>query len=87
MQPPGHDWYVLFPNHHQGLRLHRVLREAGVECTVAPTPRVASASCGISLLIQEADLTLVSRLAAEHGIEVSGTVKVARTAHWQYRGC
>ena len=42
--------YVLFPNHDNGMRLYGILKEAGIKTTIAPTPRVASKCCGISLL-------------------------------------
>ena len=48
--------YVLFPNHDNGMRLYGILKEAGIKTTIAPTPRVASKCCGISLLVREEDL-------------------------------
>ena len=45
--------YVLFPNHDNGMRLYGILKEAGIKTTIAPTPRVASKCCGISLLVRE----------------------------------
>ena len=47
--------YVLFPNHDNGMRLYGILKEAGIKTTIAPTPRVASKCCGISLLVREDD--------------------------------
>ena len=54
MQKTQH--YVLFPNHDNGMRLYGILKEAGIKATIAPTPRVASKCCGISLLVREEDL-------------------------------
>ena len=48
--------YVLFPNHDNGMRLYGILKEAGIKATIAPTPRVASKCCGISLLVRKDDL-------------------------------
>ena len=51
--------YVLFPNHDNGMRLYGILKEAGIKTTIAPTPRVASKCCGISLLVREEDLDTI----------------------------
>ena len=51
--------YVLFPNHDNGMRLYGILKEAGIKTTIAPTPRVASKCCGISLLVREEDLEAI----------------------------
>ena len=34
--------YVLFPNHDNGMRLYKKLKEEGVGAVIAPTPRSAS---------------------------------------------
>ena len=53
--------YVLFPNHDNGMRLYGILKEAGIKTTIAPTPRVASKCCGISLLVREEDLDTIQK--------------------------
>ena len=45
------QYYVLFKNHDNGMRLYNSLKSKNIKATIAPTPRVASKSCGISLLI------------------------------------
>ena len=62
--------YVLFPNHDNGMRLHRDLKALGVKAVIAPTPRVASKCCGISLLVKEEDLETVKQCIQEHDIEI-----------------
>ncbi|MEI3219090.1 MAG: DUF3343 domain-containing protein [Lachnoclostridium sp.] len=62
--------YVLFPNHDNGMRLHRELKALGVKAVIAPTPRVASKCCGISLLVKEEDLETVKQCIQEHDIEI-----------------
>lgn len=62
--------YVLFPNHDNGMRLHRELKALGVKAVIAPTPRVASKCCGISLLVKEEDLETVKLCIQEHDIEI-----------------
>ena len=62
--------YGLFPNHDNGMRLHRELKALGVKAVIAPTPRVASKCCGISLLVKEEDLETVKQCIQEHDIEI-----------------
>ena len=56
------QYYVLFPNHDNGMRLHRELKTLGV--------KAASKCCGISLLIKEEDVETVRQCVREHGIEI-----------------
>ena len=60
--------YVLFPNHDNGMRLYGILKEAGIKTTIAPTPRVASKCCGISLLVREEDLDTIQKCIDENQI-------------------
>lgn len=62
--------YVLFPNHDNGMRLYGILKEAGIKTTIAPTPRVASKCCGISLLVREEDLDTIQKCIDENQIEI-----------------
>lgn len=62
--------YVLFPNHDNGMRLHRELKKLGVRAVIAPTPRTLSKCCGISLLIQKEDRAVVEKCIREHRIEI-----------------
>ncbi len=62
--------YVLFPNHDNGMRLHRELKKLGVRAVIAPTPRTLSKCCGISLLIQKEDRAVVEKCIREHQIEI-----------------
>ncbi|EEG73001.1 DUF3343 domain-containing protein [[Clostridium] hylemonae] len=70
--------YVLFPNHDNGMRLHRELKAEGVRAVIAPTPRSASKCCGISLLIKKDDIETVKRCIEEHGIEILDIVEIKR---------
>jgi len=70
--------YVLFPNHDNGMRLQRELKKLGVRAVIAPTPRVASKCCGISLLIQAEDVDQVRQCVEEHGIEILGITEVEK---------
>lgn len=66
------QYYVLFPNHTQGVKLHALLRNAGIDARIAPTPRELSHSCGISLLVRESDLETIRRIIRAEHIEILG---------------
>ena len=81
-----YDWYILFPNHHQGLRLNRVLKEQEIKNTIAPTPREASTSCGISLIVLEGDLPFINKIIEGNRIIIEKIVRVPKK-EWKYRSC
>lgn len=64
------SYYVLFPNHDNGMRLYREMKENGLKCTIAPTPREASKCCGISLLVKKEDLDQIRQIVKEKKIEI-----------------
>lgn len=70
--------YVLFPNHDNGLRLHKALKELGVRASIAPTPRSLSKCCGISLMVQEKDIEVIERCVEENQIDILGIEKVRK---------
>lgn len=73
-----YQYYVLFPNHDNGLRLHKGLKELGVRATIAPTPRVLSKCCGISLLVQEQDIETIKECVEQNQIDILGIEKVRK---------
>ncbi|NSW81719.1 MAG: DUF3343 domain-containing protein [Syntrophothermus sp.] len=79
------DWYVLFPNHHEGLRLYRKLQVHGISCTIAPTPRAVSSCCGISLVVPAEAVDEVKAVAETVQVKVEGIVPVAKRKQWKYR--
>ena len=64
------SYYVLFPNHDNVMRLYREMKEKGLKCTIAPTPREASKCCGISLLVKKEDLDQIRQIVKEKQIEI-----------------
>lgn len=72
------DCYLLFPGPTEGWRLYERAREAGVRARIAPTPRAARASCGVSLLADCEDVEALMRLARAEGVEVEGTARLPR---------
>ncbi|MCI9238614.1 DUF3343 domain-containing protein [Lachnospiraceae bacterium 50-23] len=72
------EHYVLFPNHDNGMRLYRELKTLGVRAIIAPTPRVASKCCGISLLVEEKDLDVIKECIREHEIDILSIAEIER---------
>lgn len=70
--------YILFPNHDNGMRLYKELKALGVKATIAPTPRVASTCCGISLLIKKEDIETIQSCIEEHKIEILKIAAIER---------
>ena len=70
--------YVLFPNHDNGMRLYKKLKEEGVGAVIAPTPRSASKCCGISLLVREEDIEKIRCCVQENSIEILDIVTVEK---------
>lgn len=73
-----YQYYVLFPNHDNGLRLHKELKTLGVRARIAPTPRVLSKCCGISLLVEEKDVGMIRECVEKNGIDILGIEKIKK---------
>ncbi len=78
------DYYILFPNHQEGLRLHQELKAAGVPCMIAPTPRSASSFCGMSLRLAEDQVPSAMQVIAASGVIIEGIARIQRQP-FQYR--
>ncbi|NPV90890.1 MAG: DUF3343 domain-containing protein [Firmicutes bacterium] len=76
--PEVFDYYILFPNHHEGLRLYQELKAAGVRCTIAPTPREASRFCGMSLLVTEEWLSSAREVIDKIDVKTNGIARIQR---------
>ena len=61
MPAPILRYYILFTNYEQGLALHALLDEHDLPNRIAPAPRCIQGklSCGMSLLIEQADIDAV----------------------------
>lgn len=65
------EYYVIFPNVENGLKLNELLKSKKIPVTIAPTPREATKCCGISLLIKNKDdLSKVHECINENNIEI-----------------
>lgn len=71
------NWYVLFPNHENGLMLYRALKGQGLKATIVPTPRKAQKSCGISLLVEESQLEAVQSCITQEKVQILRIISLA----------
>lgn len=76
--PEVFDCYILFPNHHEGLRLYKELKAAGVKCTIAPTPREASSFCGMSILVTEDWLSAAKLIIDKIEVKTKGIARIRK---------
>ncbi|HNU80292.1 MAG TPA: DUF3343 domain-containing protein [Bacillota bacterium] len=72
------SFYILFPNVTEGLKLEKLLKENAVKYTIVPTPRELSKSCGISIMYEFRDDSLIKRIAEEYGIRTEGFKSLTR---------
>lgn len=72
------DYYILFPNHHEGLRLLKAMREAGVNCAVSPTPRAASSCCGMSLRVTPDNLVAAQQVITGSKVNIERIVPLPK---------
>lgn len=64
------QYYVLFNNHENGMRLKKELNNEKIKSTISPTPRKLSKCCGISLMIDEKDIDKIREIADKKKIEI-----------------
>lgn len=65
------EYYIIFPNVENGLRLNELLKAEKISVTIAPTPREATKCCGISLLIKDkSDIPAVKECIAANNIDI-----------------
>ena len=72
------QYFVLFPNHLNGIKLNSVLRQENYQVNIAPTPRELSASCGISLRIREDDIEAIRRIIEREKIQIIDIVSLEK---------
>ncbi|MEA4846342.1 MAG: DUF3343 domain-containing protein [Clostridiaceae bacterium] len=66
------NFYILFPNVTEGLKLEKLLKESGIKYTIVPTPRELSKSCGICIKYEQEDENLIKQVVDKHGIRTDG---------------
>lgn len=73
------EYYVLFHNHHSGMELYQTLKQQNIKTTIVPTPRRASACCGIALLIREEDREKILTCVEAEQIEIQKIIALETT--------
>lgn len=58
-------YYILFQNHTDSQAMYQALKKQGFNVKISPTPRELSVCCGVSLLIEEKDVSDIIRFAGE----------------------
>ena len=70
MPPPSVPWvYALFVTASDGMRLAAELKRRGTTCTLCPTPRHLSRSCGLALRFAPEDEAAVRAAASSVAVE------------------
>jgi hypothetical protein len=72
------DYYVLFFGHTSGMALYEYVRKLGIRVRISPAPRAATSCCGMSLLVEEAELEAVKGCIERSGIEIDKIVALPR---------
>lgn len=72
------DFYILFHHHTAGLALYKHLKGLQLPLRISPTPRAASSSCGMSLLVDGPAIDAVRKAVETSGIEIDRIVELPR---------
>ena len=75
---PDDDCYVLFGTNTAALALYDVLRARGLQARISPTPRMARATCGTSLLVDCGDRGRIEEAARTEGIPIESFARLPR---------
>jgi Protein of unknown function (DUF3343). len=66
------NYYLLFEDSKTACALYSEIKNAGIKCTMAPTPRQADACCGVSILYYEGgDRAIIEAVSKRIGLTVS----------------
>ncbi len=71
--------YILFRNHTSGMALYQGLKEKNIRTVIAPTPRSASTSCGISLMFLAEDQEVIRKYIAEYQMDILDIVHIEQS--------
>ena len=64
-------YYIFFKDTKNGQELYQLIKENGIKCTIAPTPKTEDHCCGISILYYNIeDRELIEKLILENKIEI-----------------
>ena len=72
------EYYIIFPNVDNGIKLNELLKASKISVTITPTPREATKCCGISILIKNSsDLPAVRECIEQNNIEIIDIFELA----------
>jgi len=66
------NYYILFPNVTEGLKLEKHLKEESIRYTIVPTPRELSKCCGICIMYEKAEEDSIKLAVEKYGIRTEG---------------
>ena len=72
------NYYILFANYTQGMKLQELLRGDGVPSRIAPTPRSIQGElgCGMSILVQPEDIEAARQCIRKNDAEYYDIVSI-----------
>lgn len=71
--------FLSFDSTNYALEAERYLKNAGCSITIMPTPREVSASCGLSIKMNDGDIESAKGFIREGSLKVKGIYKVYRS--------
>lgn len=66
------NYYILFPNVTEGLKLEKLLKGNGIKYTIVPTPRELSKCCGICIMYEQCDEGSIKQITEDNSIKTEG---------------
>lgn len=72
-------YVVSFDSTHHAIRAEKLFKEHNLNVRMMPTPREITASCGLSIRFEEADLKEVEGIISDEELAVKGKYEMNRT--------
>ena len=66
------NYYIMFPNVTEGLKLEKLFKENSIKYTIVPTPRELSKCCGICIKYEYEDEDTIKLVVENHDIKTEG---------------
>ncbi|WP_142414112.1 DUF3343 domain-containing protein [Hathewaya massiliensis] len=72
------EYYILFPNYTEGVKLEAILKKEKIKYVISPTPRQLSSCCGISIKYEKEDEEKIKTLVEENKVITEGFFSLKR---------
>lgn len=72
------DYYILFHNHTDGMKLYQYIKDHGAFARICPVPRAVSECCGMSLIVLNDDIEAACQCIDDSGIPIVGIAELPR---------